>query len=127
MEDSHAFRVEYLSPKIVKRSGWTRPGTWTHTHWCPACRSAHDYAVDQPFHNGAQWTYNGDSVRPTFTPSMNISWGPTEDGDHYRCHYFVTDGKIIYCGDSTHGMAGQTVELPDFPVAQVLSWKPYEQ
>jgi len=26
----------------------------------------------------------------------------------------VTDGKITYCGDSTHGYAGQTLELPDF-------------
>ena len=30
-----------------------------------------------------------------------------------KCHLFVTDGKIIYCGDCTHELSGQTVDLPN--------------
>ena len=75
----------------------------------------HDYSVEQPFRNGAQWSFNGSGDSPSFTPSMNISVGPFRDGSIERCHYFVTDGRILYCGDSTHAMAGQTVDLPDVP------------
>jgi len=31
------------------------------------------------------------------------------------CHYFITDGKIEFCGDSPHKLAGQIVDLPDWP------------
>lgn len=85
----------------------------THAHWCPACRSMHDYAVVAPFRNGARWTFNGDYERPTFTPSMRIEWGMGGDMPNKVCHYFVTDGQIAYCADSTHALAGKTVNLPD--------------
>ena len=39
---------------------------------------------------------------------------PIPDIGRPLCHSHVTDGKITYCGDSTHGYAGQTLELPDF-------------
>ena len=29
------------------------------------------------------------------------------------CHSFVTDGKIQFLSDCTHGLAGQTVELSE--------------
>jgi hypothetical protein len=29
------------------------------------------------------------------------------------CHYFIVDGRIRYCGDCQHELAGQTVDLPD--------------
>jgi hypothetical protein len=80
----------------------------------------HGYAVEQPFRNGARWSFNGDGDRPSFTPSMNIGVGPFPDGRIERCHYFVTDGQIQYCADSTHAMAGQTVELPDIPPDRLL-------
>ena len=32
------------------------------------------------------------------------------------CHTFVTDGRIQFLGDCTHALAGQTVDLPDWPV-----------
>jgi hypothetical protein len=31
------------------------------------------------------------------------------------CHYFLQDGALQYCGDSTHGLAGKTVPLPELP------------
>jgi hypothetical protein len=30
-----------------------------------------------------------------------------------RCHSFVTDGRIQFLSDSTHALAGQTVDLPE--------------
>lgn len=33
------------------------------------------------------------------------------DIPYERCHLFVTDEKIIYCGDCIHELVGQTVEL----------------
>lgn len=33
------------------------------------------------------------------------------------CHSFVTDGRIQFLTDSTHELAGQTVDLPEWPYA----------
>lgn len=73
--------------------------------WCPACRTIHHFPKDR-------WTFNGDMEKPTFSPSMLIRGylGPDNYG---TCHSFVRDGKIIYCGDCTHSLKGQTVDLPD--------------
>lgn len=82
-----------------------------HEHYCPACEHIHQIAVVQPFKNGAQWSFNGDFDRPTFNPSIAIAAQiPTA-----RCHYFIRDGKIEYCGDCYHDLSGQVVDLPDIP------------
>jgi hypothetical protein len=111
-------KAEYLSPKLMKRYDYY--SVPVYCHWCSACKSLHGYAVDAPFpSNGAQWSYNGNAAAPDFKPSMNISWGwPNEPQE--RCHYFVTNGTISYCGDSTHALSGQTLELPDIPDQQWL-------
>jgi hypothetical protein len=87
-------------------------------HWCPACDESHVYRVPR-------WMFDGNVDSPTFSPSMLISWGTwgdddPEDKEKYDgriCHYFLTAGKLAYCGDSTHALAGQTVDLPDWPKA----------
>jgi hypothetical protein len=85
------------------------------------------------------WGYNGDPERPTFTPSVLFRVGhfiPGHQGPSCWCtfnekrraegkreasftcgvcHSFVTDGRIQFLGDCTHELAGQTVELPDWP------------
>ncbi len=87
-----------------------------------------------------RWTFNGDEEKPTFAPSMLATSGHYVPGyektahpewcwcnfierfpDHadckfkcYRCHSFVTDGKIQFLSDCSHALAGQTVDLPDF-------------
>lgn len=75
-------------------------------HWCPGCRGPHLINVEKPNHLGAKWTWNKNAEKPTFTPSINIVG---------HCHYFITDGKIQFCPDSKHKLAGMTVDLPDFP------------
>ena len=108
-----------LGPKIVKRTGYYNCGP-TLAHWCPACKEMHDFAVDQPFGNGARWTWNENPAAPSFTPSMNIRIGPYPEGCHRAgttevCHYFLKDGQIQFLTDCTHDLAGKVVELPDIP------------
>lgn len=112
------FQYSRIGSKILRREGWHFVPT--HAHWCPACKVMHDFAVEQPFRNGARWTFNGNGDLPTFSPSMNIAVGPYDGGKIDRCHYFLRNGRIEFLGDSTHAMAGQTVDLPDVP-AEVLA------
>ncbi len=62
----------------------------------------------------ASWSFDGDEERPTFRPSL--LW-EIKEGDPekvvYRCHSFISQGKIQYLMDSTHSMRGMTVEIPD--------------
>lgn len=78
---------------------------------CPACGFPHHVWVDprrQPC-----WTWNGDMDRPTFHPSIRVQWSWSERFEERCCHFFVRDGRIEYCSDSTHALAGQTVPMPE--------------
>lgn len=92
------------------------------TWWCPGCGRAHQVAVFQG--SGPLWGWNGDAERPTFTPSVLVTYnGPDagqDRGDGITappavCHSFVMDGQMQFLGDCTHALAGQTVQIPDFP------------
>lgn len=71
-----------------------------------------------------RWTFNGDYVNPTFSPSVNETWGKegqthanlAADPRPNRNHCFIRDGKIEYLSDCTHKYAGQTCELTAYPV-----------
>lgn len=78
-------------------------------HWCPGCEQLHVIHVEKPNHLGARWSFDGNTEQPTFTPSINIVG---------VCHYFITSGKISFCSDSQHRLAGQTVMLPDIPIEE---------
>ena len=93
---------------------------------CPGCGDIHAIPTTGP----RAWGWNGLLSKPTITPSILVKSGHYADshkpGDScwcgtdygsgftcYRCHSFVTDGRIIFCPDSTHALSGQTVDLPD--------------
>lgn len=86
--------------------------------WCPGCDDAHQIAV-------GTWSWNGDLDRPTFSPSVLVKGfgysrepevgGPPVAPGPKVCHSFVTDGRIQFLGDCTHTLAGQTVDLPEWP------------
>lgn len=103
--------------------------------WCPGCNQAH--RIQHGYGNGPRWVWNGDGVKPTFTPSVLVRTGHhipgheqgscwctyyaehPEDKDDTSfkcsvCHSFVTDGRIQFLGDCTHALAGQTVDLPEW-------------
>jgi Family of unknown function (DUF6527) len=80
---------------------------------CPGCGSPHVVTTVGPH----AWGFNGSDERPTFTPSIEVTYNGSDAGKDGAppavCHSFVTDGRIAFCGDSTHALAGQAVELPD--------------
>lgn len=79
---------------------------------CPGCGQNHGFPVD----GSRGWTWNGDLEKPTITPSILASGyrfidDECENTEPYRCHSFVTNGQIQFLSDSTHHLAGQTVDL----------------
>jgi hypothetical protein len=103
---------------------------------CPGCDEFHVVST-APRAPGPRWTWNGDTERPTFSPSILVrtirkNLTPAEEDlyDHlmtqtggrdmvlhdprfsYVCHSFVVAGQIQFLADSTHHLAGQTVPIP---------------
>lgn len=90
--------------------------------WCDGCNELHIVRV--PPHPRA-WGFNGDYDKPTFTPSVLVQGVERLTEDEYErvrsgevvqqrprvCHSFVTDGRVAYLSDCTHGLKGMTVEL----------------
>jgi hypothetical protein len=97
---------------------------------CPACGNGHRLSE-------SGWKFNDDLDEPTFSPSLLVrstdlpapdpvtdDFARGEDGEYLVddqgrllgakdriCHSFIRDGWIEFLGDSTHELAGQTVEL----------------
>lgn len=93
--------------------------------FCPGCRCGHGVWTDPAHPNeftGAVWSFDGNTVAPTFSPSILIygaKGGPRADGqgnyrDTPRCHSFVRAGKIQFLDDCEHALRGQTVPLEPF-------------
>lgn len=96
--------------------------------WCPGCKMHHMIAYgDGP---GPRWGWNGDEVKPTFTPSVLVRYNlwtpPATDPEvaakirageivqtkiEHVCHLFVKDGQLEFLGDCTHELAGKTVPM----------------
>ncbi len=104
-----------------------------YAFFCPGCEESH--VVYTNHSNGHNWSFNGNVDKPTFQPSVLVTSGHYVDGfkgekcwctyyaEHpdepvdfqcFRCHSFVTDGRIQFLSDSTHKLSGQTVDLPDW-------------
>ncbi|WP_223630229.1 DUF6527 family protein [Pseudomonas atacamensis] len=107
---------------------------------CPGCDMVHGVSTGSG--PGPRWGYNGNPDAPTFTPSILARTTGAPGGRSVMsadeeleydaiyasggreavfasrfgkvCHSFVTDGRIQFLGDCTHGLAGQTVNLSDW-------------
>lgn len=73
---------------------------------CPGCGSHHAIRVrGKP----PVWSFNCDYKLPTLSPSVRVRWSDP-DGPMV-CHFFIRQGKIEFCADSTHKYAGKTVPM----------------
>jgi len=116
-----------LVPAQIERG----PGIFHY--WCPGCNSEHSVFTQFKNEKGAKWAWNGDLIRPTFSPSLLHTWTSgdppitAENFEKYKsnpwpqnqkkniCHVFIKDGRIQFLSDCTHTFAGKTVDLPDMP------------
>lgn len=86
--------------------------------YCPGCKRHHH--IQQGSDEGPNWSWNGSLDKPTFTPSVLVTYDGPDAGQNGAppavCHSFVTDGRIQFLSDCTHHLAGQTTDLP--PLAE---------
>lgn len=100
--------------------------------FCPACGNCHGVWTGPRDEGKPVWTFNGNMERPTFSPSLKITegrWTPPvtpenleefkknpwpQEKVEYICHLNVTDGQLVYHGDSTHALAGKTIPMEAF-------------
>ncbi len=103
---------------------------------CPGCGEVHESPLSFPL--TPQWGFNGDADAPTFQPPLRsrsghyaADRGPGNCWCDYEertgepppractiCHAVVTAGRIQFLDDCTHELAGQTVDLPEYPPAE---------
>lgn len=74
--------------------------------WCPGCKTNHGVWENR-------WTFNGDFVSPSLTPSV-VTIPNRECPELHLCHLFVTEGKLVFLSDCSHDFAGQTVPMEDW-------------
>lgn len=120
--------------RIKRVASATTDGIYGYSFKCPGCKMVHVVPLEGP----VKWTMTGTEDLPTFEPSISVKTGhhsdrwsvkdgcpctwkleegwDDEDDSDYKCvvcHSIVTQGRIHFCGDSTHALAGQTVDLPE--------------
>lgn len=96
--------------RVADSTGALIPGMWHFT--CPGCEADHAIYTEGYPHPGPCWTFNGDLVKPTFSPSLLVRWDFGEKREPKVCHSFIRGGNIEFLNDCTHSLAGKTVPLP---------------
>lgn len=133
--------AKLLSPKLFD------DGCGILWHWCPGCNSRHGITIElQDGLTGPIWSWDGNVLAPTFSPSIHIYtdlpiWHFPGHGHsseylerkrldpNYKipyqrktlCHYFLKDGILDLLGDCAHDLKGTKVPLPDLPEAYQLT------
>lgn len=82
-----------------------KPTTASFGFTCPGCHSYHIFEQ-------GKYQFNGDLEKPTFEPDMHNQYSYAEQPKLQVCHFNLTDGMLIFHGDSTHESRGKTVPLP---------------
>lgn len=78
--------------------------------WCPGCKFGHAVWTTKKNRVGAQWSFNGNMEKPSFDPSIL----GLKTVNHPRCHLFVRNGMLEFCGDCEHEFAGKTIPMEPF-------------
>lgn len=80
-----------------------------YTAHCPGCDSLHVIWTDYPGH--PNWAFNGNSEKPSFTPSLLVRAPGHGDPKQRRCHSHITNGQWQFLQDCSHDLAGKTVDM----------------
>ena len=88
-------------------------GVYAWEIFCPGCKDTHALRMKQQRGQEGCWDFNGDHDKPTFDPSLKVRGYCGPEMPNGVCHSWIKNGKIIFLPDSTHELAGQTVDLPD--------------
>lgn len=117
-----------MNPVMVvhptSRYGIDEPKWQTCWVWCPGC----DHATAIPVAGkdgtlpakGAHWSWDGNMEAPTFDPSILQH----QSGSIPQCHSYIKAGRWEFLSDSTHKLAGQTVDM--VPLPDWLCQPPYD-
>lgn len=81
--------------------------------WCPGCDNVMTVCPKR-------WHWNGDTEKPTLSPSIKQTCGPFPDGHTDVCHCFVREGVIEFCGDCTHKLLNTSMPLPEIDTVIAL-------
>lgn len=100
-------RLSYLTPSEKRNTQFL--------FYCPGCNCAHIIPTECSF-KGPIWNFDGNMESPTFTPSLRTFYThPNSKEKITTCHLTITNGKIQYCADSPHALAGQTISMVPIP------------
>lgn len=80
---------------------------------CPGCDDLHAVTLEGP----GSWEFNGDVDAPTVSPSILVRYDVSPPNQHLSivCHSFLRNGRWEFLSDSTHDLAGQTVDMVPLP------------
>ena len=86
--------------KLSKRFVWTAGGVMV-TFECRVAETIWNLSAAKQI--GAEWTWNGDLVKPTIHPSVlsRIEFPRDPVRDTQICHSFIRDGQIQFLDDCT--------------------------
>lgn len=98
--------MEDVLNKIKYQKGHDYSDNEDYMFWCNGCDALHTIRAGG---NKPVWTFNGDMVKPTFSPSHLTG---SKKFTERRCHSFIENGNIRYLNDCHHDLKGQTVPLP---------------
>lgn len=82
--------------------------------WCPGCSEPHAINIpgaDMGYRPSVCWDWDGNIDAPTVDPSILVY----ESNVNPRCHSWVRFGQWQFLEDSTHELAGQTVDMVPLP------------
>lgn len=87
--------------------------------FCPACDMTHGFRVDLDGHGHyteeqGTWSFDGNWMLPTFSPSMFANRDFWATPHHPSCHSFLENGIWRYLPDCSHRWADKELPLP-FP------------
>jgi len=100
-----------MSNPIIHISGPDEENKLSLWFICPACSTRDDAPEDTGMTRITvpPWDWNGNLAAPTVEGSVLTVQGK------YICHSFIRQGQIEFLSDSTHTLAGTTVDLPELP------------